>query len=102
MLIPTFPQKLAFCVLLLTLIALPAWPQASTGSVSGTVRDQSGAAIPGASVVLTNTATNSAAKSTTNESGFYRFPGINPGPYSVTADSAGMQKFEGTLTVQVQ
>ena len=42
MLSATFPQKLAFCVLLVTLIALPAWPQASTGSVSGTVRDQIG------------------------------------------------------------
>src|SRR6266487_2848077 len=98
----TFSQRFVFCVVLVSLIAIPAWPQASTGSVSGTVRDQSGAAIPGASVTLTNTATNVAAKSTTNESGFYRFPGINPGQYSLTADTAGMQKFEGNLTVQVQ
>src|SRR5216117_3498849 len=98
----TFSQRLVFCVVLVGLIALPAWPQASTGSVSGTVRDQSGAAIPGASVTLTNTATNTSAKSTTNESGFYRFPGINPGPYSLSADAPGMQRFEGTLTVQVQ
>src|SRR5437870_4827719 len=98
----TFLQRLVFCVVLVSLIVVPAWPQASTGSVSGTVRDQSGAAIPGASVTLTNTATNTAAKSTTNESGFYRFPGINPGPYSLSAESPGMLKFEGSLTVQVQ
>src|SRR5438045_7720784 len=98
----TFSHKLVFCVIIISLIAIPAWPQASTGSVSGTVRDQSGAAIPSASVTLTNTGTNVVAKSTTNESGFYRFPGINPGHYSLTAETAGMQKFEGNLTVQVQ
>src|SRR5262245_61158813 len=95
-------QKLALAVLLVTLLALPAWPQASTGTVSGTVRDQTSAVIPGANVALTNTRTNITLKTTTNESGFYRFPGINPGPYMLTAEAVGMQKFEGTLTVQVQ
>ena len=98
----TFAQRLVFCVLLVSLMAIPALPQASTGSVSGTVRDQSGAAVPGASVALTNTATNVASKSTTNESGYYLFPGVNPGPYTLSADSSGMQKFEGSLTVQTQ
>ena len=98
----TSAQKLVFCVLLVTLMAIPALPQASTGSVSGTVRDQSGAAVPGASVALTNTATNIASKSTTNESGYYLFPGVNPGPYTLSAESSGMQKFEGSLTVLVQ
>jgi hypothetical protein len=98
----TFSQRLVFCLLLALLIAPAAWPQASTGSVSGTVRDQSGAAVPGASVALTNTATNIASKTTTNESGYYLFPGVNPGPYTLSADSSGMQKFEGTLTVQTQ
>src|SRR5207244_4343598 len=41
-------------------------------------------------------------KSVTNESGFYRFPGVNPGSYSLEAEATGMQKFEATLTVQVQ
>jgi hypothetical protein len=53
-------------------------------------------------VLLTNTATNETAKTTTNEAGFYRLPGVVPGPYRLSAEAAGMQKFEGTLTVQVQ
>jgi hypothetical protein len=87
---------------LITLFAIPAWPQASTGTVSGTVRDQTSAVIPNATVVLTNTDTNVSSKTTTNESGFYRFPGVVPGPYSLAAEAVGMQKFEGTLIVQVQ
>ena len=82
--------------------ALPCLPQASTGSVSGTVRDQSGAVIPGAAVALTNTATNVTLRTTTNEAGLYRFPGVVPGPYRLTVEAPGMQKFEAGLTVQVQ
>src|SRR5258706_6803046 len=95
-------QKLAFCVVSIALVTMPMWPQASTGSVSGTLRDQSGAVIQGASVTLTNTGTNGISKSTTNDSGFYFFPGVIPGPYTILAEAPGMQKFEGTLTVQVQ
>jgi hypothetical protein len=42
------------------------------------------------------------SKTTTNDVGTYIFPGMVPGPYRLLIESAGMQKFEGTLTVQVQ
>jgi len=87
---------LALCV------AAPIWPQASTGTVRGAVRDQSDAAIAGATVILTNTVTNVASRTKTNEVGFYLFPGVNPGPYNLTIQAAGMQKFEGAVVVQVQ
>src|SRR5262249_56183046 len=70
--------------------------------VSGTIKDRTGALIPGASVTLTNTATNVSAKTVANGTGFYVFPGVTAGPYTLTAESPGMQKFEGTLTVQSQ
>jgi len=100
----TFPcvQRFLFCILIIVLIAPSAWPQASRATVSGTVRDQTGAVIPNASVTLTNTDTNMATKSTTNEVGFYLFRGTVPGPYQLIVEAPGMQKFEGTLTVQVQ
>ncbi len=93
---------LALCLLTALFIALPAWPQASTAAVSGTVRDQTGAVIPSASVSLTNTNTNVASKTTTNQARFYLFPGTVPGPYRLVVEAPGMQKFEGSLTVQVQ
>jgi len=92
---------LVLCLICIVLVQ-PAWPQASTATVSGTVRDQSRAVIPTASVSLTNTATNVTSKTTTNLVGFYIFPGIVPGPYRLTVEAQGMQRFEGSLTVQVQ
>jgi hypothetical protein len=71
------------------------------GAVSGTVRDQSGGVIPEAAVVLTNTATNVVAKTVTNGVGFYIFPSVVPGSYTLSAQSAGMQKFEGAVVVRV-
>jgi Carboxypeptidase regulatory-like domain len=94
-------QRLGLLLLACATLAPLAWPQASTGTVSGTVRDQSGAVIPGAAVSLTNTATNVVSKTISNEAGFYIFPGVVPGPYLLVAEAPGMQKFEGTLTVQV-
>jgi hypothetical protein len=82
--------------------ASPAFPQASTATVSGTVRDQSGAVIPNAPVVLTKTDTNATARSSTNEAGLFAFPGVVPGPYKLEVTSPGMQSYEATLTVQVQ
>ena len=95
-------DRLVLLFLALVLLAPAAWPQASTATVSGTVRDQTGAVIPSASVTLTNSATNVSSKTTANPVGFYMFPGIVPGPYDLTVEAPGMQKFEGKLTVQVR
>lgn len=97
-----FPVRVMLSLALLIAIVPKAWPQASTGTVSGTVRDQSGLAIPVASVQLTNTATQVVSRTTTNEVGFYMFPGVVPGVYRVAVEAAGMEQFEGRLTVQVQ
>jgi carboxypeptidase family protein len=60
---------------ILALCAAPAaWPQGSNSTVRGIVRDQAQAVIPGAVLTLTNTATNVARSSTTNDSGLYAFP----------------------------
>jgi hypothetical protein len=95
-------SNVALFLLMFALLAPTAWPQASTATVSGTVRDQSGAVVPKASVTLTNSATNVVSKTTTNSVGIYFFLGIVPGPYDILVEAAGMQKFEGKLTVQVQ
>src|SRR5207244_10350962 len=95
-------QNAAACILG-TLLFLPAaWPQASSSTVRGTVRDQHQAMVPRASVTLTNTATNVARSTLTNDSGVFVFPGAFPGPYRLSAEAPGMQKYEGELTVQVQ
>ena len=60
-----------------------------TGIVVGTVTDPSGAGIPGATVTLTDTSTNSARTATTNEGGRYDFPNVQPGNYNLTISKAG-------------
>src|SRR5690348_17019369 len=82
-------------------LALPAWPQASTGSVRGTVRDQTAAVVPRAAVTLTGVATNLSSRTTANEVGFYEFQGVVPGQYRLAVEAPGMQRFEGTLAVRV-
>ncbi len=62
------------------LITLPATVlAATTGSISGTVKDPSGAVIPGATVIATNTATNVQTKTVSDDKGFYSFPSFRWG-----------------------
>jgi hypothetical protein len=82
--------------------AVTAFPQASTGTVRGTAKDPTGAIVPNAAVSLTNTNTNITREALTNEVGFYIFPGVLPGPYRLTVEAPGLQRFEATLRVQVQ
>jgi hypothetical protein len=71
-------------------VALPAvfWG-ATTGSISGTVKDPSGAVILGATVIATNTATNVQAKTVTDEKGFYAFPSLPVGRYNLKVEEEG-------------
>ncbi|MEK7407081.1 MAG: TonB-dependent receptor [Acidobacteriota bacterium] len=94
--------RLSIVIATILAVSLPAWPQASTTTVSGTVHDQSAAVIPNVTVELTNTATGVALRTNTNQVGFYMFPGVRPGPYRLAIEAPGMEKFEAVLTVQVQ
>jgi hypothetical protein len=98
----TILKHLCAVTAVFALLCAPAWSQTSTAAVSGNVRDQTAAVIPGAAVRLVNTATNVELRATTNEVGYYLFPAVIPGSYRLFIESAGMQPFEATLTVLVQ
>jgi hypothetical protein len=70
---------------------LPA--QETRATVSGTVIDQSGAVVVGASLKLTNVETGVALTATSNESGYYRFLFLNPGTYKLTVEQPGFRTF---------
>jgi hypothetical protein len=61
------------------------------GTLSGTLRDPSGAVIPGASLTLTNTALKSGFKATSDAQGFYSFQSLPVGEYDLTIEAAGFQ-----------
>ncbi len=62
---------------------------ATTGSISGTVKDPSGAVIPGATVSATNTSTNAQNKTVSDDKGFYTFPSLQVGRYNVKVEEQG-------------
>ena len=65
-----------------------------SGSISGTVRDNTGAIIPNASVAISNSAEGIDRKTTTNGDGDYLVAGLPRGDYDVTISSTGFKKFE--------
>lgn len=80
-------------VSLLLLGAVPILAQ-STGTITGTVTDASGAVIPGAEVVLTNqTNTTDIRRATSNSAGFFSFAGLMSGDYRVEISAGGFSKY---------
>ena len=65
-------------------------------TITGTVMDPSGAAVPNVTISLTNTATGQLRQSTSNEAGVYRFANVGVGTYTIDATNAGFQKFSKT------
>jgi outer membrane receptor protein involved in Fe transport len=90
-----------FVALLLTLATVPAFAQITSGHITGQVTDQQGAAVPGASVVATNTATGFVRETVSDGSGGYRLAALPVGPYDIVATLAGFRRFASSLTVNV-
>jgi hypothetical protein len=82
---------LAF-VLILLFGAVDSRAQLSTATTFGNVTDPSGAAIPNASVVLTQTLTNFTRATTTNGRGEYRAEFLPVGPYSIKVSATGFKE----------
>jgi Carboxypeptidase regulatory-like domain len=67
--------------------------QVVTGTLTGTVTDSSGAAVPNATVTATNQGTGTTQSTTTTASGIYNIPYLAPGTYRVTIEVQGFKKF---------
>src|SRR5579863_6718609 len=81
-------------VSLLLAVSLPAFSQTVTGRLLGTVADQSGAAVAGATVVLTDVQRGTSRTVLTDESGNYVAPELQPGTYKVRAEAKGFKTVE--------
>jgi outer membrane receptor protein involved in Fe transport len=80
----------------MVVVLLPglAFGQSNAGSISGTVKDGSGAVVPGAAVTVVNPANAVTQTATTNEDGIFVVPQLPPGRYVITVEKAGFKKFE--------
>ncbi len=83
----TFDLFLSIC-----LVAMPAFSQAASGTIVGTVTDESGAAIPDVSVTLRNTETGFSRSVSTNSLGQYVAAAIPTGIYRVAAEKTGFSR----------
>ncbi len=78
-------------ILALTTVS-PVLSQVNTGTISGSVIDPSGAAIPNVQVTVVQLETNFETRVTTNNEGLYRVQSLMPGTYRVTFESAGFKR----------
>jgi hypothetical protein len=89
-------------VTLLCLAGILTAQTASTGALTGTVSDPTGAVVPRATVTLTNTGTNQARTMQTGADGVYRFGLLEPGNYRVRFSAPGFKTSEVTsVTINV-
>jgi hypothetical protein len=98
-------RPIAAIVLLLVGLFVPAgiWAQVDMGSISGVIRDTTGAVIPGAKVTLTNVGTGIAAAITAGSEGQYVFTPVKIGRYSISATAPGFKSVQhNNVTVDVQ
>jgi hypothetical protein len=80
---------------------LPAQTTISTGSVQGTVTDQSGAVVAAAKVSITHKSTNRVISVSTTSAGTYASGALTPGDYRVRVEAQGFKTSELPVTVQV-
>ena len=93
-----FTLALSVCLLLLAPVAVFAQ---TTGTVEGTVTDQSNAPLPGVTVELTSPSLQGARTAVTSADGRYRFPAVPPGAYTITAELSGFGKVEKKARVSL-
>jgi hypothetical protein len=69
-----------------------AYGQVNKSNLTGIVRDSSNAAVPGVTVLITNTSTGAVRQEVTDDSGLYRATLLDVGTYTVSAEKAGFKK----------
>ena len=90
-----------YIVMLFLLPTMPAFGQAETGSIAGTVRDSTGAVVVDADVSAVNVATAAQRKVKTDSTGGYTIPALIPGLYEVSVNKAGFVTYKVRAQVTV-
>ena len=86
-------MRIVVLVALLVSAAANVSAQSLYGTLVGNVTDETGAALPGASVKVTQTETNLSRDVATNESGGYTVPNLLPGTYEVAVTLQGFKSY---------
>ncbi|NWG14689.1 MAG: carboxypeptidase regulatory-like domain-containing protein, partial [Acidobacteria bacterium] len=96
-------RKAQFLIISAALLAgclcIQVFGQTTSAILSGTVRDPSGAAVPGATVKAIDTRTNLAVETITTVEGTFAFPSLQPGNYTLEIEMTGFKKLVKTGVV---
>jgi len=100
---PQFLLSLVLCLAVLFTWTAPVWAQsATTGSLTGTVSDPSGAVISGATIAADSKSTGQERTATTDASGVYKFSLLPPGEYSVKFSASGFKTAQvASVTINI-
>lgn len=85
-------RRVPWLMTVVVALSANALAQVTTSRLDGSVKDQTGAVIPGATIVLTNMETNATATTKTNELGVFVFAQVPVGRYLVSAEAPGFKK----------
>lgn len=85
-------QRIIATVILLTALVLPVPAQNVRSTVTGRVTDASSAAVPAASITISNLDTNQKRSVKTSQTGDYVIPQLEPGPYTLAAEHEGFRR----------
>jgi len=80
---------------------MPSYAQETTGGLQGTVKDPSGAVVPGAKVVVTGAALVGSKETETDSSGYYRFANLPATTYTITVTAKGFATVKRDLLLEV-
>jgi hypothetical protein len=96
-------RLLGLLALLALLVPSAVLAQSTTsGAISGTVTDQSGAVVPDVTITLKSQEKGFSQTAKTNAQGAYQFPLLEPGAYSLTMSAANFKTLTATTTVSVE
>ena len=93
-------MKTKLFIAALALVSLPLFSQ-TLGEITGQITDASGGIVPGATITVTNTATNAVRTAISTDSGDYAFPSLAPGVYTMRIEKVGF-KSSTSRDVQLQ
>jgi hypothetical protein len=94
-------KRILIAVMALLCIAPAAKAQVDRATLSGTVKDTGGGVLAGATVTVTNIATNVASRATTSSAGSFLVVNLQSGQYLVEAEASGLQKAVQSVILEI-
>ena len=94
-------SRLVLVTAVLIVGGVPVSSQQNVGRILGTISDSSGAVVPGAKVMVTDTATALRQEMLTNQAGAYSFSDLPIGTYSLTVGLVGFQNYDRSNIVVI-